>query len=308
MLSESFHRLTQVLRRHGRRAHSSPQGFTLIELLVVIAIIAILVALLLPAISQAREAAMRTRCKNNLLQLGIALSNYEMSFEMFPPGTINEIGPVQNTAQGYQVSWVVQILPMMEQSALAATWNPDIGVYAPGNATIVTTVIPTLQCSSDPEVRRGAMNAPAFSSYAACFSGSDIPIDADNDGCFFLNSNIGYREIRDGASNTILLGEKRRIDAAGEFGWAAGNRSTLRNTGVPINKGWDLSNEPNRGATAKPVVIPSNTATSGYSSVHSGGAQFLLGDGSVRFLSENISLTVYSHLGNRKDLQLMGEF
>ena len=292
----------------AQSARRRNQGFTLIELLVVIAIIAILVALLLPAISQAREAASRTSCKNNLMQLGIALNNYEMSFQMFPPGSVNETGPVKNSETGSQIGWLVQLLPLLEQQALAATFNPNGSVFDNANAGVRSATIPSLHCASDPKIRRPGATIAAFSSYAGCYSGAEIPIDFDNDGCLFLNSNIGHREIQDGASNTILVGEKRRVDEAGEFGWVAGNRSTLRNTGIGINAGWDLTAEPGRGQTASPVVIPSDTANGGFSSAHTGGAQFLLADGSVRFLSENIDMTVFPLLGNRGDLQYVGEF
>src|ERR1700754_2067028 len=91
------------------------RAFTLIELLVVIAIIAILIALLLPAVQQAREAARRTQCKNNLMQLGIALHNYQMAFEPPPPGVVNSTGPVLNSPSGYHMGWIAQILPYIEQ-------------------------------------------------------------------------------------------------------------------------------------------------------------------------------------------------
>src|SRR5213083_896811 len=91
------------------------RGFTLIELLVVIAIIAVLIALLLPAVQQAREAARRTQCKNNLMQLGLALHNYEMAYELLPPGSINPTGPIRNESKGYHMGWMVQILPYIDQ-------------------------------------------------------------------------------------------------------------------------------------------------------------------------------------------------
>src|ERR1700735_1853207 len=92
-------------------------GFTLIELLVVIAIIAVLIALLLPAVQAAREAAPGMQCVNNLMNIGIALQNYESSYELLPPGVINDTGPIQNAPSGYHAGWMLQLLPFLEQKA-----------------------------------------------------------------------------------------------------------------------------------------------------------------------------------------------
>lgn len=286
------------------------EGFTLIELLVVIAIIAILIALLLPAVQQAREAARRTQCKNNLMQIGLALHNYEMAYEVLPPGCVNETGPIRNLEEGFHMSWIPQLLPMMEQAALFSQINFDAGAYALTNGGFRSKAIPTLTCPSDwQRVTNLGTATIAMNNYAACFSGDDVAIDVKNNGVMFLNSSIGFRQIRDGASNTIMVGEKCVIDNTNELGWMSGTRATLRNTGVGINKGWDVGG----GATGanrlrKPLPPPSDTDTSGYSSYHVGGSQFVLADGSVRFLSENISMPIYSHLGNREDMEILGDF
>src|SRR5438874_5474009 len=91
-------------------------AFTLIELLVVIAIIATLIALLLPAVQQAREAARKTQCRNNLMQIGLALHNYEMAHECLPPGSIDPNRPIRNEAKGFHVGWIVQLLPFLDQT------------------------------------------------------------------------------------------------------------------------------------------------------------------------------------------------
>lgn len=277
------------------------RGFTLIELLVVIAIIAILLALLLPAVQQAREAARRTQCKNNLMQIGLALHNYEMAHEVFPPGCVNPDGPIINAEEKYHMSWTVQILPTMEQASLFSRVDFAEGAYSAMNAAIRSVNIPGFECPSDPA--RGI----SASSYAACFGGGDVPIDVDNNGLLFLNSSIGYEEIHDGASNTILVGEKAVMKAVTPISWMSGTLATLRNSGVPINGGWDVNGSGGRGPKS-PSPAPSNTATSGFSSYHTGGAQFVLADGSVRFLSENINPQTLANLGNREDLEPLMDF
>ena len=286
------------------------RGFTLIELLVVIAIIAVLIGMLLPAVQQAREAARRTQCKNNLMQIGLALHNYEMAFEILPPGCVNETGPIRNLEEGYHMSWIVQILPMMDQNNAFGQINFNASVYAATNGGVRGMVIPTLTCPSD--WQRGTKQGNqtlAMNNYAASFGGESVRIDVKNNGVMFLNSDIGFRQIRDGASNTIMVGEKCVIEEANELGWTSGTKSTLRNTGVPINRGWDVGGTaPGAARFRKALPPPDDTSTSGFSSYHVGGSQFVLADGSVRLISENVNLSLYANLGNREDMEFTGEF
>jgi prepilin-type N-terminal cleavage/methylation domain-containing protein/prepilin-type processing-associated H-X9-DG protein len=290
-------------RPKASRRSTFRHGFTLIELLVVIAIIAILIALLLPAVQQAREAARRTQCKNNLMQLGIAMHTYEMAFEMMPSGTVNLTGPIRNLEEGYHMGWLVQLLPAIEQANLFGNINFNESVYALANSATRGVSIAAFQCPSDNRQSLGA------SSYAGCFGGEDVAIDMTNNGLLFLNSGVGYQEIRDGASNTILAGEKIVPSGLKDLGWMSGTMATLRNTGVAINTGWDIGGpRTTRNGSTAPLPAPSDTATSGYSSQHTGGAQFVFADGSVRFLSQNIDLKTYANLGNRADLLALQEF
>ncbi len=110
-----------------------PSAFTLVELLVVIAIIGILIALLLPAVQAAREAARRTQCMNNVSQLILAIHNYEMAHEVFPAGVVNAKGPILNRPQGYAISWVARILPYIEQNNAFRSLDFSVGAYAPKN-------------------------------------------------------------------------------------------------------------------------------------------------------------------------------
>ena len=115
----------------GREAHS---GFTLVELLVVIAIIGVLVALLLPAVQAAREAARRSSCLNNLSQLALAVHNYEFAVENLPAGTINPDGPIRSEPIGQHVSWLVQILPYVEMRNVYDAFDQQAGATRPRTA------------------------------------------------------------------------------------------------------------------------------------------------------------------------------
>lgn len=241
------HEPSSFLRR------SSVRGFTLVELLVVIAIIGVLVALLLPAIQYAREAARRMSCANNLGQLIVAVNHYEMAHSFYPPGTIDAKGPILNTRAGFHHNWLVQSLPYMEQEN---TWNAvdkSKSIYHAKNAPVLNFASSKIwHCPS--QTGGGSM-----SDYAACHHDAESPIDIDNNGVFFLNSRVQYHDVKDGSSNTIFLGEK--LADAWDYEWCSGTRGTLRNTGSTIN----LYTFANGGLSGTPPTKPFDgiTSTSG---------------------------------------------
>lgn len=282
------------------------RGFTLIELLVVIAIIAILIALLLPAVQQAREAARRSQCKNNMAQISLATLNYEMAWESLPSGSINEDGPILSEPKGYHVSWTVLLLPHLDQGPLYNHFDFSKGVYDQEQKVLDTT-ISSMLCPSDPGAYRG--DKPLSISYAGVHSGTETQIAEDNDGVFFLNSGVAYRDVQDGSTNTLFFGEKAITDLDKGLGWYSGTRSTLRNTGTNPNSIFDKPNERRRYGQIELTAEQTDPKTvMGFSSHHVGGSHFALGDGSVRFLSEKIDITTYSNLGNRNDGELLDTF
>jgi prepilin-type N-terminal cleavage/methylation domain-containing protein len=312
-----------------RHLHRPPRrGFTLIELLVVIAIIAILIALLLPAVQQAREAARRTQCRNNLMNLGLALHNYMMAHETLPPGSVNPTGPVLSApvvaapeadmgdfsfgqaeptdlTGRYEMSWTTQILPYIEQKNAFLKIDFSQSVYAPANAEVRKYDIAILRCPSDPDLSlRGGV---AIGSYRGCHHDQEASIDVDQNGLLFLNSSVTYEQIEDGSSNTILLGEGvARINSS--LGWMSGTRATLRNTGSPPNGGQRRIGNPN--FSPQPGIQDGDPPefVGGYGSHHVGGSHFLIGDGGVRFMSENINPQTFQYLGNRRDGELVGDY
>jgi len=281
---------------------ATPRAFTLVELLVVIAIIGILVALLLPAIQASREAARRTSCVNNEVQLVLANHSYEFHFETLPPGVTNPTGPIRSEPEGLHVSWIVRILPYMEENTLFKLFDVSLGAYAPENAKVRAAVVSTLICPSEPGEEANADHTIAYNSYVGCHNDLEAPIDKDNHGLLFLNSKIRYSEIEDGSSKTILLSEA--LVSPSDLGWVSGTRATLRNTGSKLNSGPTPEWVPDA-----PKEKPANSlAVGGFSSRHPGGINAGFADGSVRFISNEIEPDLLHQLGNRADGQIMKPF
>jgi len=276
-------------------------GFTLVELLVVIAIIGILIALLLPAVQAAREAARRTACLNNMAQIGLATHNFEFHFESLPSGVTNADGPIRNEPKGTHVSWVVKLLPYLEQNALAQKFDQSAGAYADANAVVRAAQIATLQCPSSPVPYLNEAKTIARSSYAGCHHDAEAPIDASNHGLLFLNSKIRYSDIYDGTAMTILLGEA--LTSREGLGWVSGTRATLRNTSA-IDPGGPYLPQP-AGSAANATETSGSLTVGGLGSYHPGGVNVGLADGSTRFLSQTTDAQLLRQLGNRADGEIM---
>lgn len=274
-----------------RRSHS---GFTLIELLAVVCIISVLIAMLLPAVQNAREAARKTECRNNLRQLSVAIACYRDSFEVLPPGTVNSTGPIRSVVgmpTGYHMGWLAQIQPQLGRATTFNAIDFDYGAYSDQNSKPQGLLLKLISCPS-------SAGLTSVSAYAACHNDIEAPIDVDNNGCFFLNSSISLDDISDGLSNTLFLGECTPMGLT--LGWMSGSRATLRNAGsVEVNN-------PN-AMPAMPIGVPAPLFVGGFgSSGHPLGFNVALGDGSVRELSSEIDLSVLQRMANRADGEVVG--
>ena len=339
------------------------QGFTLIELLVVIAIIGVLVALLLPAVQQAREAARRSQCRNNLKQLGLALHGYHDTFNVFPPAAIR--GPQCDPARSSGptrcngLSFLARMTPYFDQQVLynrfnfsvEAAWrdtNPD------GYAVASAARLPLLVCPSDP--MRGSTYRPDLgpTCYIACIGNTDnwcadpawyegrngtgnaaFVCTSSESGVAVIygNSKVRIGDITDGTTNTMVMSEWTMgypfMQQNGNFaGCLAGSSPAPTAHGPtyePVGYSWAYANgmhswafttvlrpndpvvklQGNQLCTGSPWVGPARYRAS---SEHTGGVHAMLADGSVRFISENLSLIIWQAIGNRNDGQVVGEF
>jgi prepilin-type N-terminal cleavage/methylation domain-containing protein/prepilin-type processing-associated H-X9-DG protein len=268
------------------------RGFTLVELLVVITIIAILIAMMLPAVMAARESSRHMQCLSNLFRIGVALGNYDSANTMLPPGTIDKQGPVHNTPQGQKTGWLTTLLPYLDESNVYRRIDLAAGAFDAKNAGTRKIPIGVFLC---PSAIRSYYGTPV-SNYVGCHNDVEAPIAADNHGVLFLNSHITQRDITDGMSHTLYVGEKLTDDD--DLGWLSGTRATLRNTGAPPSVGVVS------GAVRDPAAA-SDLWVGGFASEHPGGGNYLFGDGHAEAVSNCINMDVFRSLGNRNDGKIL---
>ena len=294
-------------------------AFTLVELLVVIAIIGILVALLLPAVQSAREAARRMQCSNNLKQISLAVLNYESSFKSLPPGGVTE-GRCCQTKSG--ITWTISILPYLEQQALFDQYDSEAANEDAVNAPVREARVATYLCPSDQETEQ--VEVPAVldptggqeikyhrGSYRACAgrnngqgswwdvglsaSGSfDLP--ADTRGAMYIigghdHGTVAMRDIRDGTTNTLLVGEHATKSPVGRRtfwarSFAAFNKSSVKADSRTLVGDFQTCIDLGGGQACK----------RGWGSFHPGGLHFAIADGSVRFIGDTVDMNLLADL------------
>ena len=304
------------------------RGFTLVELLVVIAIIGVLVALLLPAVQAAREAARRTQCKNNLKQIALALHNYEQVHKVFPPSSTSGFGagvwgwPGTGPADPnlHLHSFASLLLPYIEQETLARQIDYRVSALAPENRAAASMILPFYRCpsysgrdfSDDPlYVTNVGYDRFAIRNYVVLGAGTVLGLSGamPAEGVMFPRSKIGFRDVIDGTSHTIAFAETREERSSV---WIDG-------TSAAVAARWMNP--------AAPPTFTGNTVAINYtpyfpgglfpnsigqaygpSSRHPGGAQHAFVDGSVHFLSDTLDVAVYDALTTRAGGEVIGDY
>lgn len=257
------------------------QGFTLIELLVVIAIIALLMALLLPAVQKVREAANKMICASNLKQMGIALHHFHLDYNCFP-----------NNLQNYpNYSPFTDLLPYIEQDALFQKYNKTLSPLDPANEPVASRPIKLYLC---PSMGLPDVPPPGYASYV-CSLGSTYnwslfpfleAVYGKPDGVFVNSSKVGFKDVRDGTSHTFYIGETsfslKDYPAPGQIGGFAS-----WSFAYPITAFASTFNKMNlKQHTTAPIT---SSGMGAFRSDHPTGCNFLFGDGSVRFLTDSIN-------------------
>jgi prepilin-type N-terminal cleavage/methylation domain-containing protein len=311
------------------------RGFTVVELLVVIALIGVLLGLLLPAVQQAREAARRTQCKNNLKQIGLGLHQHHDTYSTFPPAFVNK-GPYGTTPFSFTHGWAPFILPFIEQEPLYNLYRWDFPLYTTENQPVVSRQLKIFQCPSTPEQDRFMEFGPfkAFGTKGACGDyAATLGVDAGLAQLSLVDSVRDYRgalthvptpaltaslkptptrfaDIRDGSSNTILLAE----DAGRPRRWLArnsGDDQVLEGGAWNHFKGGIILQGKSADGTANLGTCSMNCSNNGeLYSFHTGGAHAVFVDGSVHFLSESINIRVLARLITRAggEVQPSGDY
>jgi prepilin-type N-terminal cleavage/methylation domain-containing protein/prepilin-type processing-associated H-X9-DG protein len=315
------------------------RGFTLIELLVVIAIIGVLIALLLPAVQAAREAARRTQCVNNLKQLGLAMHNYHDAVGTFPIGALGIRSPSHYPLVGDPTgainrrTWAFMILPYIEKGPIfqainfSLPFNPPTGA---ANNTVSELLIAGFSCPSDPTVNQIDQDNRREGNYVVNWGNSNWSQDmfpANNPfkgnalvpgnpvlflgAPFTMDKSFGIRDITDGTSGTLLMAEviigktegakgyEHRGDIYNDdYNCAMFMAYTPPNSTVPD---WIANGYCRYPWATNPPCVNSPQAQNSYNasrSYHPGGVNALMGDGSVKFFKNTISIPVWRSLAS----------
>lgn len=261
------------------------RAFTLVELLVVIAIIGILIALLLPAVQSAREAARRSECQNRLKQLSLALHNYHDAHRCLPSGSIMR-GPAFTPFSGW--GWGSMILPALEQGGLSAKCDFSINTAVGSNRDAIRVALPVFRCPSDIAPDTVEVDLPGYPQ-ATVANGNYIGCEGFLSGL----SSVKFGQVTDGLSMTLLLGER--------------NFHPPVNGTLPFTSAWCgivteatlyvFTSSPHIAVTGQKPINRSSSSPANFSSRHPGGAFFARGDGSVGFIPDSIDAAVFDALG-----------
>ena len=295
------------------------RGFTLIELLVVISIIAILMSLLLPAVQKARDSARLTQCRNKLKQWGLAMHNYHEAHNSLPFGGTDTP----------EHTFVPMMWPFIEQRALFVNYNFDLPYTDTQNQPSIRAQLPIYLCPSDVGARTWTASAPqrARGNYVVNWGPYEIPIAGTNgpDAPFGYEDQLGsdqtrpraakFRDFLDGQSTTMLMSEVIRarkadhLDIRGDIMSGQDGAYQFSTLLHPNDAQADNTICVNNGDQDMPCNNVSTSIYAGARSRHiGGGVTVVMGDGGVRFVSENINLDTWRIISTMDDRQTAGNF